>query len=368
MQSDDRRGGTARRIRLGVGTKLQIAFGTVALMTAIAAGVAIISFWGTKAGFEQVARHHVPVMTDALRLSAISGETSAAAARFVTTRTLEERAPVAATIALKRRQLEDLIEQLRGSGLSSSAFAQIENFSARLKNNLAELELAISERSQNAASLEKLLAQLPQAHAALSEKLAPIVDDSYFDAVMTAEREAAVKGSSNLMTGVVSNQIDELRRALDISAHAHLVTSLMSEAASAKDPAGLVPIQDRFRAACDLLRRSAAVLGNRDIAKGVADLVTLGERPDGLFALYARQFGASMRADAAVERNVTIQRELDQAVSALVSETEMAMKNGASELRANLLPRALACSTYGAVSCGGSSRSVRPCSASPPVR
>jgi methyl-accepting chemotaxis protein len=336
MQSDDRRGGTARRIGLGVGAKLQMAFGTVALMTAIAAGVGIISFWGTKAGLEQVARHQVPVMTDALRLSAISGDLSAAAARFVTTRTLEERAPVAATIALKRRQLEELIEQLRGSGLSSLAFADIENFSARLKNNLAELELAISERSQIAARLETLLAQLPQAHAALSEKLAPIVDDSYFDAVMTAERDVATKGLSKPTTGKVTTQIDELRRALDISAHAHLVTSLMSEAASAKDPSGLVPIQDRFKAACDLLRRSTTALGNREIAKGAADLVALGESSDGLFALYARQFDAARRADAAVERNVAIERELDQAVSALVGETEMAMKKGASRLGANL--------------------------------
>jgi methyl-accepting chemotaxis protein len=126
------------------------------------------------------------------------------------------------------------------------------------------------------------------------------------------------------------------RYAARISAHAHLITSLMSEAATAKDPAGLVPVRDRFRASCDLLRKSTAALANREIAKDVADLVALGENPDGLFGSFALQIDASMRADAAVEKNVAIQRELDQAVSVLVGETEMAMTDGASELVGSL--------------------------------
>jgi len=347
MQSDNRSAKSARPTRLGLGTKLQAAFGSVALLTAIAAGVAIVSFSRTEQGFEQVARHQVPVMTDSLRLSAVSGEISAAAARFVTTRTSDERTAVAGTIALKRRQLEILIEQLRDTHLSSPAFARVEIVSARLKDNLAELELAIGERSRLAALLETQLAQLHAAHAVVAEKLIPIVDDSYFDAVIAIEdigktndrssqSEAAVKRPSKLTVELITNHIDQLRRALEISAHAHLVTSLMSEAATAKDPAHLVPVRDRLSASCDSLRRSTAALANREVAKDVADLVALGENPDGLFGSFARQIDASMRADAAVEKNVAIQHELDQAVASVVGETETAMTKGASELAASL--------------------------------
>ena len=62
--------------------RLQAAFGAVAIMTVIAAAVAIMSFSETERGFERVSTREVPMMTDALRLSVASGEISAAAARY----------------------------------------------------------------------------------------------------------------------------------------------------------------------------------------------------------------------------------------------------------------------------------------------
>src|SRR5664279_3205439 len=86
------------RTRLGVKVKLQIAFGAVSVMTVIATAVAIMSFSATERGFEQVAGREVPVMTDAMRLSVISGEISAAAARFVSAKTAAEQQAIAAVI------------------------------------------------------------------------------------------------------------------------------------------------------------------------------------------------------------------------------------------------------------------------------
>ena len=69
--------------RFGIKIKLQAAFAAVAGMTVVAAAVALVSFSMTEQGVERVAHHEVPLMTDALRLSATSGEISAAAARIV---------------------------------------------------------------------------------------------------------------------------------------------------------------------------------------------------------------------------------------------------------------------------------------------
>src|SRR2546430_7331936 len=108
-----------RRTRFGVKAKLQIAFGIVAVLTVIAAAVAIMSFSATERGFQRVSGREVPIMTDALRLSVTSGEISAAAARFVSTRTADEQKQIAATIAAKGRQLADIMERLRtGHGVS----------------------------------------------------------------------------------------------------------------------------------------------------------------------------------------------------------------------------------------------------------
>src|ERR1044072_3603937 len=90
----------------GIKFKLQIAFGVVAIMTVVAAAVAIMSFSDTERGFAQVQSREVPMMTDALRLSVASGEISAAAARFVSAKTADDRKLIAAQIATRSRDLD----------------------------------------------------------------------------------------------------------------------------------------------------------------------------------------------------------------------------------------------------------------------
>ncbi len=457
--------------RFGVNAKLQFAFGAVAVLTVIAAAVAIVSFSATERGVERVAGHEVPVMTDALRLSATSGEISAAAARFVSTKTAADQALIASAIAEKNRQLTAIMQRLRAGRGSSPAFAAVETVSQRLGANLKDLESAIAERSRLTARLESQLDAVHKAHARISEKLVPIVDDSYFDVVTTAEdvgksgdkivralvndglnvlqamvevgaetnlvtglltasaltsspailavleerftasahraqkqlaklppdakfaplkaqaaalvaladfkagtsgaegdmarlqkvfrahetltgllitlvddlnfdlvlqSQEAVKRSSKLVKGLVATQITELRNALEIAAQTHLVTSLMSEAATAREAATLVPMQERFKTAADLLAKATAGLANDEVKKAVADLVAFGQGGDNLLALRVRELAASSRADRTVGENVAIQRDLDEAVAVLVGEAEASMKQGAAQLVRNL--------------------------------
>ncbi|HML13581.1 MAG TPA: HAMP domain-containing protein, partial [Xanthobacteraceae bacterium] len=326
MNGDDRAKPSARS-GIGVNAKLQGAFGAVAVLTVVAAAVAIFSFSATERGFDRVAGHEVPVMTDALRLSAVSGEISAAAARFVNTRNAAEQAPISATLELRTRQLSVLLEQLQASRRSSPAFATVESTSRRLADNLAELKSAISVRSQLRARLEDELDQVHRVHTRISEKLTPIVDDSYFDAVTTAE-DPVKSGDRRL----VEAQITQLRNALDIAAQTHLATSLISEAATAKEAAELVPIEDRFKSAAGLLASASAALKNEDVKKTVAELVAFGQGEESLFALRRQELAAAARADHSIMDNVAIQRELDTAVTALVAEAETSMKQGAAGL------------------------------------
>jgi len=322
-------------IRFGVNAKLQLAFGAVAILTVVAALMAMFTFNGTGRGVERVAGHEMPVVTDALRLSAVSADISASAARFVSARTPYEQAVIGTEIGEKNLQLGALMERLRAARGASPAFAEVEAVSQRLAANLKQLQDTISERSLLRAQLETRLDAVRQVHARLSTRLTPIVDDSYFDVVMTAESMS--KGGERAGKGVVADQIAALRSALEIAAQTHLATSLISEAAGTKDPAAVVPVQERFRAAARLLAKATADLGDAEVKKNAAQLIAFGEGTDSLFALRARELAASARADQAIMGNVAIERELDRAVSALVGETETAMKNGAAELIHNLV-------------------------------
>src|SRR5947209_19076093 len=97
--------------KFGIKVRLQAAFGAVAIMTVVAAAVAIMSFSETERGFERVSTREVPMMTDALRLSVASGEISAAAARYVSAKTSDDRKLIAAQIATRPRHLDPIMER-----------------------------------------------------------------------------------------------------------------------------------------------------------------------------------------------------------------------------------------------------------------
>src|SRR3954454_12241775 len=178
---------TSSQAKFGIKVRLQAAFGAVAIMTVVASTVAIMSFSETERGFERVSTREVPMMTDALRMSVASGEISAAAARYVSAKTADDRKLIANQIAMRSRELDAIMDRLRAGQSSSGGFSIAEPMAKKLKENLKALEQAISERTDLRDKLATRLEALHKIHSAISEKLTPIVDDSYFEVVTTAE-------------------------------------------------------------------------------------------------------------------------------------------------------------------------------------
>src|SRR3954471_18595217 len=459
----------AKAAKFGIKVRLQAAFGAVAITTVIAAAVAIMSFSETQRGFERVSTREVPTMTDALRLSAASGEISAAAARYVAAKTSEDRKMIAAQIASRSRDLDAIMDRLRVGQGEAGGFSIAEPMAQRLKKNLQALEKAISERTEIRDVLDARLAALHTAHNRISDKLTPIVDDSYFEVVTTAEdvgqsgditvrtliqgglqvmqamvevgaetnlvtglltagaltsapgilalledrftasarraekqlaklpagaqfdpvkervralvnladfksgdgaeeterlnkvfraheqltnllislvddlnfdivmqSDDAVKRTSKTVKDLVAIQIAGLRNALEIAAQTHLVTSLISEAAIAKDASVLVAMEDRFKGAADLLLKASKALPDKELKQVLDEMLTFGQGENSVFALRSNEIAAAARADKTIDENVTIQRSLDRAVALLVGEAEKSMQSGSTRLMEDL--------------------------------
>src|SRR5437763_1620190 len=453
------------RAKFGIKVRLQAAFGAVAITTVIAAVVAIMSFSETERGFQRVSTREVPTMTDALRLSAASGEISAAAARYVAAKTSEDRKMIAAQIASRSRDLDAIMDRLRTGQSEAGGFSIAEPMAQRLKQNLQALEKAISERTEIREILDARLAALHTAHNKISDKLTPIVDDSYFDVITTADdvgqsgditvrtliqgglqvmqamvevgaetnlvtglltagaltsspgilamledrftasaqraekqlaklppgtkfeplkqrvrglaklaefkpregesemdrltkvfraheqltnllisliddlnfdvvmqSEEAVKRTSKLVKDLVAVQITGLRNALEIAAQTHLVTSLISEAAVAKDANALVPMADRFKAAADLLLKASKSIIDKELAQTIGEMLAFGQGDANVFVLRGAELAAAARADQTIEENMKIQRSLDGAVATLVGDAEKSMHSGSIKL------------------------------------
>jgi methyl-accepting chemotaxis protein len=454
-----------RRAKFGIKVRLQLAFAAVAVMTVVAAAVAIMSFSETERGFQQVSTREVPMMTDALRMSVASGDISTAAARYVSAKGSDDRKLIASQIATRSRELDQIMGRLRIGQSNAAGFTIAEPMAKKLQENLKALEQAISERTDLSDKLAARLDALHKIHGAISEKLTPIVDDSYFEVVTTAEDvgqsgditvrnlvqggmqvmqamvevsaetnlvtglltagtltnqpgilalledrftasarraekqlaklpagakfeplkekvrglaklanfkpreegddserlqqvfraheqlnnlligliddlnfdvvtqgEDAVKRTSKMVKDLVAVQIAELRNALELAAQTHLVTSLISEAAVAKDADSLVPMQDRFKAAADLLIKASKTVPDTNVRALINELITFGQEETNVFAIRRSELAAAARADQTIDENVTIQRSLDRAVALLVGDAERSMQNGSVKL------------------------------------
>jgi methyl-accepting chemotaxis protein len=518
-----------KSISVGVRRKLQVAFGAVALMTVAAVAVGLFAFSATEHEFKRVAGRDVPTMTDALRLSALSGAISAAASRFVSAESNDEQRAMAGSMMARHQEAEAVMRRLQNADGAGGALATVDGAARRLDQNLAILTKTILDRTKLRARLEDKQAEIQKVHGKLSEKLTPIVDDAYFEVVtaaddvgkggnraimsfvnggiqrlhaildlgaetnmmtgllaagtaslsppmlaqlqqrytVAAERarkllgqlpdepefkvlrtqveellkvgkfkpaeavptiapvavpgegqqtaqqtpeataqpsaspagqanvpstgqappdtkqqatvgaavpakpdgadrlrdvfraheslteilvklvddlnftlmmngEDAAKKTSSLLKTLVNKQIAELRNALETSAQTHLLTTLLSEGAAAKEADQLVPIRDRFNSSARLLRKASASLTDKAIKKDIADLIAAGTDADGVFALRAQELAANRAANASVKANLAIQRELDQAVAALVTGAEAGMQQSELQLLSTL--------------------------------
>jgi len=243
--------------RFGVKVKLQAAFAAAALMTVVASAVAIVSYQSVETDVERVARHEVPLMTDALRLSVISGEISTAAARFVGARTVAEQKELTTQIGQRAESLHRAIGRLKTKA-DPSYFAGVAAAAGDLDKNLAELDKTIVQKTNMRVALEAQLDAIHKIHTEIGDKLTPIVDDSYFDVVMSAE--SVGKSGDKLIRGLVSDNLVRMQAMVQLGSETNLVTGLLTAGALTSSPAILAMIEDRFTASVRRAQRELARL------------------------------------------------------------------------------------------------------------
>jgi methyl-accepting chemotaxis protein len=333
--------------KFSIQVKLQIAFGVVALLTVVASGIAVLSFAAIKREVGDLAWHKVPEMTDAMRLSAISAQVSTATARLVDARSPATLRAISDMVDDTANQQETLIRHLRETTGPTATSTEIDAVSQQLKLNLKALKAAIFEHRELEDQVKAQMDAVHRVHARITEQLAPIVDDSYFDLVMATEQTSrntaqvvdnggAPARLDKRANDVISEKVLELRNALELSASTHLLTSLISEGVGAKESFALVPIRDRFRSTADSLSKTTKSLANNELRELITQLIDLGHGADGIFTLRARELEAAIHAEATVDQNIVIQRQVEAAVSALAFATVVEMKDNSAELISDL--------------------------------
>jgi methyl-accepting chemotaxis protein len=290
-------------MRYGISAKLQAAFGVVAALTVIAMIMAFYSFSAVERVLRNFTDRQVPIMTDSIRLSAISADISAASARLISAKTGDDQLATISLIASRRIELSAVIERHKTSNVDTDALGKFKLLSQRLETNIGALENAIAERSGLNAQNIMLLDAVHGIQANITENLA---------------------------------QFKTPQQSLEISDKTNLITSLISEGSLARDAAALKPLQDRFSVAFEALGKATAAFTNEDLKKLTEQLGNFGQGGTGVFMRRIRELEAGARADKIIDENLAIQRELDSVAASLVAAAERGMERGAAALFDNI--------------------------------
>jgi HAMP domain-containing protein len=215
------------------------------------------------------------------------------------------------------RRAEKLMKQLPDDGKFGELKQQIAGLLAA-----ADFK-ASAEGDQNGST--KRLQKIFRAQESLAAVQIQLADDLNFNLVMKGE-EAAGR-TSKVVKELVNKQIASLRGALETAAQVHLLTSLVSEAAAAKDPASIVPLQDRFKASADLLKKTSSAIEDRQTKQAVENLFGFGLGPESIMIMHQQELQAESAAQGMVKENIALQTVLKNAVSAVAAESETDMDN-----------------------------------------
>jgi len=338
--------------RLGLGAKLFLAFGTVAMLTVLASAVAVISYQSVGQTLDGITGNSLPAMNLSLKLEQSSTELVSAAPALFAAESTAERDQAVSALQASQHMLEDAISALSANTASGDADYWVDPVAPKaMADNLTQLSAAVEARLKLRDERIALDTEIRGAHETLTQKLAPLVDDVGFD-LATGLAGAAHAPERGAMQRFADTDLPALQALFALRADANLVLGLLTEAANIPDKDLLPPVEDRFVAASGHIDKSLASLAGikgAEPLKGAVDaLLRPGRGEHSIFAVRKAELEAFQKGQALVAANRKLATALEQQVTELVAANKSVAEDAAAQTtralaRGRMLLISLAC-------------------------
>jgi phosphoglycerate-specific signal transduction histidine kinase len=199
--------------------RLYIALGFMAAITVIGSLIALYTFTNIGATTTEIVSQSMPATVHSLRLAEETSGLVASAPQLMTVEDESRRSEIAEQIAQQARNLVARIERLRT--LDASRSTEINAAQIAMVERIDALNQAVTERITISEQRQAMAFSIRKAHEELLEGITPAIDDANFE-LMTKDRGAGTKVSSN-------EEIESLRRLLEVQAEANLLAGLLTE-------------------------------------------------------------------------------------------------------------------------------------------
>ncbi|MGI9384926.1 MAG: methyl-accepting chemotaxis protein, partial [Methyloligellaceae bacterium] len=222
------RTGARRALTLGMREKLFIAFGAIATLTLVAAAVGVFAFAQVQNSFEMLVDKGVAAIGGVAKLASQSNRVSIAASDLANAKFEQERAKAHKRLVDSVDKLSQQIEALITDGSLAMDASALQQKVERFKSELQRLDKATKDKLSARERKSSKLAELFQEHEDITMAFVPIVDDTYFEAVIGGENSA--KESNKIVDKIINKDVTALRALLEARAEAGLLSGLLMSA------------------------------------------------------------------------------------------------------------------------------------------
>jgi signal transduction histidine kinase len=325
--------------RLGVASRLLLAFLGISSMAVIAAGAAIYSFREIGSVLDGITAQRVPAALVSQSVLRKAERIVTAAPALLSAATPAEHAERSRHIGEEMRDLAALLDDLDGRGADSVALGSMRAIAGRLRINLQLLEQLVSEHITTSELKRDHLRTAVVIHSECQDLLEPWLQ---IVAREMAQSRATTR-NSGLPAGERSAAETRLARSttsyLSLQRIQFLITSVSERAqqiASTGDINALRVLVFRVQQTLKEARQTTAELDTRLQLQLVPKLDALTSQVDGTDSIYElrlRELGIVANATRHLNENTVLSRELTDAVDRLVAMARRDIAQANREVR-----------------------------------
>lgn len=301
-------------------TQLYLGIGSAVSFTIIASLVGWISFDRVGDVQQMVNEGSVPEMAAAFAVAQQSGTLVAAAPRLTAAANRGELARIAGEIAEDRKSFEAQLRALTGIEGDATRSKALRRSGEALMANIEAIEVSMARRFELVGQRQVRLRELTELRGRLVGNLVPLIDDQLFYAV-TGYRYLGTRPAPRA-EHTSETAITRYRHLAELRSDATTGVQILATALNVSDISLLEPLKESFEATGRGIRRRLLQIGEDWLGERVTvpfeRLVALGEGPENVFGLRARELALDSRQRALLEGNRSLAVELVAGAEGLV--------------------------------------------------
>ncbi|MDB5406840.1 MAG: methyl-accepting chemotaxis sensory transducer [Rhodospirillales bacterium] len=282
--------------RLGIKSRLYLAFGAVAGTTVVASLTAWLLFSQIGALLNGVATRNIPEVVATMELATETQALVASAPNLLNADTAERRGEQLAALKQMQQAVSRTLDQIASFGDGGQAVDSLRKLNAAVDGRIAALDKAVGTRIELSTQRVAAAKASRLAHGAVLQILNPALDKVQSDIAMVAMTNGDPAETVEALQKLIADQVPVAQAMSELGGNANLVAGIIDRVAMATDAASIDGLSKQFGAiahsVAEKLSGVEAVKPYPELHAAVDQLLVQGKGDNSMFVVRRRELEA----------------------------------------------------------------------------